>query len=108
MGEPVLREDVEDRIGKHTSPTGDGAVCLHCVPGVAVSFRGWQSSIRDLGKCILQSYSWVFTLHENLDSIRYKSEIKMRVRPWNSRNLTERFKNISTTFWNQDCWEKYQ
>lgn len=30
---------------------------------------------------------------------RYKPEMKRQVRPWNSRNLTEHFKDICMTFW---------
>lgn len=98
--EPVLIRDLEDRIRKlTTSTTGDGAIGLHCTPGVDVSFWGWLSSIHDLGKCILPSYPWIFALHQNLASVRYKSEIKIQVRLWNSKNLAEHFKHICMTFW---------
>lgn len=67
---PVLRRHLEGRTGKSpTSPTRDGARRLHCGPGMAVSFWGGLSSIRDLGKCILPSYPRIFALHQDLDSV---------------------------------------
>lgn len=99
MEGPVLRRDLEGSIrSRLTSTAGGGARGLQRAPGMGVSFPSGLSPIGGLGECVLPSYARVFALHQNLDSVRHKSEIKMQVRPWNSRELAEHGKDICMTF----------
>lgn len=99
MEGPVLRRDLEGGVrSRPTSTAGGGARGLQRAPGVGVPLANGRSSIGGLGKRVLPGYARVFALHQNLDSVRHKSEIKRQVRPWNSRELAEHGKDICMTF----------